>query len=79
MSEVISEKYITGKTYTLYSNSDSTDGFYIILKNLTDLLLKENVGEQSLLALVQNVSRKRNYLKQQLKDLQDFKTITGIS
>jgi hypothetical protein len=66
MSEVITGKYITGKTYTLYNDSNPTDSFYTILKNLTELLLKEYVSELSLLDLIQNVSRRRYFLREYL-------------
>jgi hypothetical protein len=78
MKEDTAHNILTGQTYTLYDHSGNTNEFYYRLKNLTDSLLKEFGDEQNLLDLIQNVSRKKYFLKRLLENYNDKNNIYHI-
>jgi len=58
---------IQGKTYTLYGNSTSSDKYFELISDLSEKFIREKTNEQELLALVQNASRKKRFLKRLLR------------
>jgi hypothetical protein len=54
---------IIGKTYSLYNNSLSSDGFFGTTSKLVDLILADGHDEKYLLDLIRNFSGKKRLLK----------------
>jgi hypothetical protein len=55
-------KLIEGKTYSLFGGSDSTEGYYDIIRSLADIILNEN-EISTILETVRKYSGRKKYLK----------------
>jgi len=67
-------KVVKGKTYSLFGNSESTDEYYRVIRELTDTFLKRCPDENRLLSLIQKPDGKRLSLNK-LSVTQDDKAL----
>jgi len=55
---------IKGKTYSLFGEADSTDGFFIFTNNELEKLLKKYKDENDLLGIIQSASRNEKIFRE---------------
>jgi hypothetical protein len=58
---------IIGKTYSLYSENDDTDGFYSVLSDLADSFLSFSESKEQLLSIIRKVSNRKRSLRTERK------------
>ncbi len=58
---------VTGKTYSLFGESDSTSGYYETIRMLADKVLNLNSGTLDLIQNIRKFSSKKGFLKKSLR------------
>ncbi len=70
---------VTGKTYTLFGETDSTDQYYSVVSQLCDVLLLEyNMDETQLLNYIRVFSEKKQLLRKVARKKKEISFLSGI-
>ena len=69
---------IQGKTFTLFGDSDSTGGYYLVVRNLADIVLRINPDINSVIEAITDHSSRKRFLKSILRKPVPGKLISDI-
>ena len=68
---------LQGKTYTLFGPHTSTDQYYSVIRNLTDLFLSQCPDAKELLILIQKTSKENSFIRR-IKEGRASKSLTSF-